>query len=193
MKRTIIFSVVAGILALFNGVIAEYISPAFRLPDSLADEVTEKIDTLNFKTTENTNVFVEEVGVVTRVVDGDTVEVAFPGGEMALVRYIGIDTPERENETNPQECFYTEATKRNAELVLNKSVRLVRDVSATDQYGRLLRYVYVGDDLINQRLVREGYALAITYPPDVVMVNELRGAESEARADQVGLWSVCNK
>ncbi|NDJ51833.1 MAG: nuclease, partial [Chloroflexi bacterium] len=78
-----------------------------------------------------------EEGFVTFVVDGDTVDVAIQG-EVFRVRYIGVDTPE-----SNEPCF-DEATAANAQLVAGQNVTLVRDVSDTDQFGRLLRYVYVG-------------------------------------------------
>ena len=74
---------------------------------------------------------------MTYIVDGDTIDVEI-GGATYRVRYIGIDTPER------GDCYFDEAKDKNAELVLGQYVRLVKDVSETDRYGRLLRYVYVG-------------------------------------------------
>jgi endonuclease YncB( thermonuclease family) len=87
--------------------------------------------------------------LVSRVIDGDTVEL----GDGSRVRYIGMDTPETAGD-----CYNREATARNIELVLNRVVQLEKDVSETDQYGRLLRYVYVDGVMVNEVLVREGYA-----------------------------------
>jgi micrococcal nuclease len=123
-----------------------------------------------------------ETVLVTRVIDGDTIEIE--GGER--VRYIGIDTPE------VGRCYASEATARNRDLVLNKQVRLERDVSETDRYGRLLRYVWVGDTMINEALVRQGYAQAATYPPDVKYQSLFSSAQQEARNANMGLWgSAC--
>ena len=97
-----------------------------------------------------------ETVTVSRVIDGDTVELTT--GEK--VRYIGMDTPE----IRPNECYGQEATDRNKELVENKKVEMEKDISKTDRYGRLLRYVYVGDKMINRVLVQEGYARVATYP-----------------------------
>lgn len=116
--------------------------------------------------------------LVTRVIDGDTIELS--SGEK--VRYIGIDTPER------ADCLYQESTQRNRELVEGKPVRLEKDVSETDRYGRLLRYVYVGEIWINKQLVAEGFAQASSYPPDVKWQEVLRQAEQEARTQLLGLW-----
>ena len=103
---------------------------------------------------------------VTRVVDGDTIEVSI-GGTLYRVRYIGIDTPETVDPNRPVGCYGPEASAANKALVEGKTVTLERDVSDIDQYGRLLRYIYVGSTFVNAELVRQGYAHAYTYPPDV--------------------------
>lgn len=125
--------------------------------------------------------------LVTRVIDGDTIEIA--GGER--VRYIGIDTPETVSPRKPIQCFGKEASQRNTELVLGKNVRLVSDVRDRDQYGRLLRYVYVDDLFINRELIAEGYARIETIPPDVAHAKEFLAAERDARATRRGLWAAC--
>ena len=92
--------------------------------------------------------------LVTKVIDGDTIEIE--GGQR--VRYIGIDTRETVDPTKPFQCFGVEASNKNKELVSGKRVRLEKDISETDKYGPLLRYVYVGDTFINLELDRNGYA-----------------------------------
>jgi micrococcal nuclease len=189
MQHTLVLAVVAGLIAVLNGWMADVFSPAFRVPESVATDVTEKI--LQATIREEGAVLLATTARTMRVIDGDTIEVEFFGGELALVRYIGIDSPERARDTTPEECFYTEATKRNEDLVAGQEVQLVKDVSETDQYGRLLRYVYVGEVFVNERLVREGYAVAGTFPPDVAHTDELRAAEAAARTEGAGLWSRC--
>ena len=114
-------------------------------------------------------------GVVTRVIDGDTSDVQIDGAGYR-VRYIGINTPERD------EPCYQEATVANAALVENQTVTLVRDVSETDPYGRLLYYVYVGDTFVNAELVAQGYAEAVVYPPDTAYADTFASLEASARA-----------
>ena len=91
-----------------------------------------------------TSTFKQTMGVVeatvVRVIDGDTIEVEIDGTSYR-VRYIGIDTPETVHPQKPVECFGKEASEKNRELVEGKRVRLEKDVSDTDKYGRLLRYV----------------------------------------------------
>ncbi|MFZ5932666.1 MAG: thermonuclease family protein [Patescibacteria group bacterium] len=118
---------------------------------------------------------------VTRVIDGDTIEIE--GGQR--VRYIGMDTPEKDA------CFSNESTAKNKVLVEGKTIVLEKDVSETDRYGCLLRYVYVGDSMVNEVLVKEGYAEVYTYPPDVKYNERFLAAQKDARDKNRGLWSSC--
>ncbi len=119
---------------------------------------------------------------VTQVIDGDTI--AIEGGYR--VRYIGIDTPE----IHPVlEAYGMEALEVNRRLVGGREVRLERDVSETDKYGRLLRYVYVDDIFVNAELVRQGLAEAKAYPPDIEYQDYLEELEAEARQAGRGIWA----
>lgn len=126
-----------------------------------------------------------QVILVTKVIDGDTIELST--GER--VRYIGIDTPER------AECYFQEAKLANEKLVLNQTVKLVKDVSQADRYGRLLRYVYVNGIFVNNYLVKEGYAFASTYPPDVNYQELFLQSQKQAREKQKGFWAegICEQ
>lgn len=118
----------------------------------------------------------EQIGVVTRVIDGDTIDVELDG-EVRRVRYIGVNTPER------NEYCYSEASEANSLMVDGKSVRLVKDKSETDRYGRLLRYVYAGDVFVNLELVRQGYAEAVLYEPDSEYFEQFAEIEQISAAD----------
>ncbi|HIP95694.1 MAG TPA: hypothetical protein EYH32_00580 [Anaerolineae bacterium] len=132
-----------------------------------------------------------EEAYVLRVVDGDTIEVEI-GGQRYKVRYTGVDTPETKHPAKPIECFGHEATEKNRELVEGKTVYLEKDVSETDRYGRLLRYVHLADGtFVNAELVRLGYAQVATYPPDVKYVDLFLRLQHEARQAGRGLWSQC--
>lgn len=127
---------------------------------------------------------------VTKVFDGDTIQIE--GGQK--VRYIGIDSAE----TYPkQECFSYESKNVNEELVLDKNITLVSDVSDTDKYGRLLRYVYVDDIgnnskiFVNDFLVKNGFALAKSYSPDIKFKNMFFQSEQNAQKNSLGLWGKC--
>ncbi len=123
-----------------------------------------------------------ETAKVTRVIDGDTIIIE---GDYR-VRYIGIDTPE----VYPQmEAYGAEAKQANRELVEGKKVRLEKDISETDKFGRLLRYVYVDDTLVNAELVRLGLAEVKSYPPDTKHQRYLEELEEEAREAGRGMWA----
>jgi micrococcal nuclease len=129
---------------------------------------------------------------VIKIIDGDTIQIE--GGRK--LRYIGMDTPETVDPRKKVQCFGNEASLRNKDLVLGKQVFLERDISETDKFGRLLRYVYVANQenqqiMINEQLVREGYAYASSYPPDIKYQEKLQAAEREARENKRGLWSTC--
>ena len=142
-----------------------------------------------------------ETAVVTRVVDGDTIEVDITGRNNGVgigaarvdgsydVRLIGIDTPESVKPGSPVECFGREASAALKALLEGAEVRLVKDVEEVDRYQRLLRYVYVGDEMANARMVANGYAHAYTYPPNVRHSELFVQLQREAREADRGLWS----
>ncbi len=126
---------------------------------------------------------------VRRVIDGDTVELS----DGQRVRYIGIDTPEVSRRRGNQwvrdpEPMGHEATERNRQLVEGRPVRLEQDVQPHDKYGRLLAYVYVGELMVNETLLREGFAQLLTIPPNVKHVERFRRAVQDAREARRGLW-----
>ncbi len=128
-----------------------------------------------------------EEAVVARVIDGDTI--VLTNGER--VRYIGMNTPELVDPRKPVECFAREAKEANQKLVVGRAVRLQKDVSERDKYGRLLRFIFVGDVMVNDYLVRQGFAHVSTYPPDVSYQQQFQQAEIEARENNRGLWAGC--
>lgn len=124
-----------------------------------------------------------EVARVVRVIDGDTIAVEL-NGQIYRLRYIGIDAPE------PDQPFGREASEANARLVSGQTVELEKDVSEVDRYGRLLRYVWIGDRMINRELVCQGYATVATYPPDVKYQDIFLACEREAREAGRGFWGA---
>lgn len=128
-----------------------------------------------------------EYAVVTRIIDGDTVELE--NGQK--VRYIGINTPELHHPQKGVECFGLQSSEANKVLVEGKRVRLEKDVSETDRYGRLLRYVWLEDTLVNESLVKNGFAYASSYSPDIKNQDKFSDAEKTARAEKKGMWGEC--
>jgi micrococcal nuclease len=127
---------------------------------------------------------------VTRVVDGDTIEVRIDG-ELEDVRYIGVDTPETVKPDTPVQCFGPRASAFNHRLVERRQVRLVFGVERRDVYGRLLAYVHLGRRFVNASLVRRGLARTLTIPPNDRFAPLLRGLELRAARAGRGLWGAC--
>lgn len=133
-----------------------------------------------------------ERAVVSKVVDGDTIDLA--NGQ--IVRFIGIDTPETVDPRRPVGCFGKEASNETKSLLTGREIILQKDVSEVDKYKRLLRYIFLpledGQTLfVNDYLVREGFAKVLTYPPDIKYNEEFRQAEKEAKENRRGLWGKC--
>ena len=127
--------------------------------------------------------------VVRRVIDGDTIELT----DGRLVRYIGIDTPEVRRKAGNRwvvdpEPFALAAAEANRRLVEGKPVRLEYDEQLKDRYGRTLAYVYVGEQMVNEALVADGYAHVLTIPPDVRYAERFRLLANEARRARRGVW-----
>jgi micrococcal nuclease len=127
---------------------------------------------------------------VVEVVDGDTIRVDL-GGVETPVRLIGIDTPERDGPYTDEECFGERASRFTADALGDRVVELEFDVERTDRFDRTLAYVWLDGDLFNERLLREGYAVLATFPPNVEYVERLRAAQERARVDGSGLWGSC--
>lgn len=132
---------------------------------------------------------------VLKVTDGDTIEVG-DGEKTYKLRYIGVNTPETVDPRKQVECFGKKASEENKRLVEGKTIYTQKDISETDRYGRLLRFVYIKIDsdnylFVNDYLVRNGFAYASTFPPDVKYKDRFEKAQGEAQAQMKGLWSEC--
>lgn len=150
-----------------------------------------------------TNNTFDEAKVI-RVVDGDTIHVLF-NGQKYKIRMIGVDTPETVHPNKPVEFYGKEASNFTKKSLSNKTVYLQKDVSETDRYGRLLRYVWLSrpssnepdeneivDKMYNAILVKQGYAQAYTYQPDSKYSHIFTRLQHNARENNLGLWSSGN-
>jgi micrococcal nuclease len=127
---------------------------------------------------------------VLRAVDGDTLEVAIDGRK-EKVRLIGVDTPESVDPRRPVEYYGREAAAFTRRLVMGRVVLLEGDAGTRDRdrYGRLLRYVYLGNGtLVNAEIIKQGYGHAYVRFPFSRM-EEFRAYERQAREKGLGLWS----
>jgi endonuclease YncB( thermonuclease family) len=127
---------------------------------------------------------------VAAVIDGDTIQLI--NGE--YVRYNGIDTPEEFDPRKNVQCYAKEAAAENARLIDGggDTVTVYQDVSYKDKYGRWIGLIYLDDGtFVNGVLVKEGYAFAYKYKPDIANAVEFKADETEARSASLGIWSHC--
>jgi len=120
-------------------------------------------------------------------VDGDTIKLS--NGE--TVRLIGIDAPESRNAFKKKKAFFGDVSKHYLDsLLTGKKIRMEYDVSRKDRYGRTLAYVYLEDGtFINEKILREGYAMIMTVPPNVRYAEHFLAIQQSARESKCGLWA----
>lgn len=152
--------------------------------------------TTNINNTDKEDNQIELVeATVTKVIDGDTIWVDINGKE-EKVRFIGVNCPEY---TTKIEEYGKEATEYTTTELLGKKVYLQKDVSQTDDYNRLLRYVWlekidtineenIKNYLFNAKLVINGYAQSNYYKPDISLQDYLEKFENEAKQQKIGIW-----
>jgi micrococcal nuclease len=169
-------------LYLFLGIVIVVIASFFEMKPT--DPINLGLPT----TTPNT------IGVyykVSKITDGDTIHIITEGQD-ETVRLIGINTPETVDPRRTVECFGKEASTRMKEIAAGKIVRLEYDDSQAlrDTYGRLLAYVYLEDgQMINRKMVAEGYAYEYTYLTPYKYQKEFRQLQSLAQSAKRGLWA----
>lgn len=132
----------------------------------------------------------KQTAQVLSVVDGDVIDVLVEGIR-ERVRYIGVDAPETKHPSRPVQCFGPEAAAKNAELLSDGLVELEKDTTDRDRYGRLLRYVWIGESMVNAALVADGYAQVANYEPDLKYSVQLLELQAAARQAGRGLWTAC--
>ncbi|NOU84925.1 nuclease precursor [Paenibacillus sp. LMG 31460] len=128
---------------------------------------------------------------VTKVVDGDTIDVLI-GDKKETVRFVLVDTPETKHPSKPVEPYGPEASKFTTDMLEGKEVKLEKDVSERDKYGRLLMYVWFDDKMVNEQLLEKGLARVAIYQPDVKYVDKFREIQKKAQQAGTGIWSIEN-
>jgi micrococcal nuclease len=126
-------------------------------------------------------------GVVMRVIDGDTV--VLESG--VKIRYLMMNAPETTNGHN--DCYGSNATTFNSDLVLNKTVQLAYDVQCEDMFGRTLAYISVDGMEVNSLMVERGFACVLHIPPNGNdRADEFNALQAAAKAANRGLWGACD-
>lgn len=132
-------------------------------------------------------------GTVTRVIDGDTLDVQYKDGTTRRIRLLGIDTPEIASTVTRAECFGKNASDYTRQLLIGRTVGLDGDPSQddVDRFNRQLRYVWLDDRMVNYLLVREGYAREYTFRVPYRYQALFREAQRQALAARAGMWQAC--
>ncbi|MGC1240525.1 MAG: thermonuclease family protein [Chryseosolibacter sp.] len=128
---------------------------------------------------------------VIKVVDGDTFWIDDGTEKGRKVRLIGVDAPESRRTGRKEAGYYGKESKDFlARLLSGNEVRIEYDVDPTDRYGRALAYVYLEDGtFVNAELVKQGFAMVMTVPPNVKFADEFVRHQKNAREHQRGLWA----
>ena len=130
-------------------------------------------------------------GVVTNVVDGDTIDID-AAGETIRLRYLNIDAPElNASSSEPAECLAEEAKAMNEALVLGREVTIEYDQECEDRFDRLLGFVYRGDRMVNLIMVERGYGQVLLIEPNLSLATEFQALESLAKEQKAGVWGAC--
>ena len=129
---------------------------------------------------------------VKKIVDGDTFYIEDDTEKGTKIRLIGVDAPESKNVFKKKIGYYgKEAKEYLTNLLSGKRVRLEYDLDRFDQYQRTLAYVYLEDGtFVNADLVKNGYAMVMTVPPNVKFAEEFLRLQQEARENNRGLWAI---
>lgn len=156
---------------------------------NVGKQAEKQIQNINLPPTKGEFVLVKDVS------DGDTITTTIDGKD-AIIRLIGVDTPETKDPRRPVQCFGQQASQKTTEWMLNQYVKLVSDSVSGDKdiYDRYLRYVYREDGLfLNKALIEEGYGFEYTFRGEQYDHQaEFKQAQKDAEAGKRGLWSPLN-
>ncbi|HZG73825.1 MAG TPA: thermonuclease family protein [Chondromyces sp.] len=129
-------------------------------------------------------------GKVVYVVDGDTFDIQLENGKKERVRMTLVDTPETKHPRLGVQPFGPEASSFTKNKLTGKDVSLELDVQERDQYGRILAYVWIGDELYNRTLIEKGLARVAVFPPNTRYVDDFQEVQNQAQKKKAGIWSI---
>ncbi len=147
---------------------------------------------INCRSGNERNVNDENLYNITKIVDGDTFWAENGKGNKIKVRLIGIDAPESRKTFKKEVSYFGKEAKLYLKsLLTGQKVKLEFDVSKSDQYNRTLAYVYLQNGVfVNAELVKNGYAMVMTVPPNVKYADLFLKLQQEARENFRGLWAI---
>ena len=124
-------------------------------------------------------------------IDGDTAKFKL-NDEIVTVRFLGINTPESEGPYREEEAYGKEAsnnTKKKLENAKKIEIEYDSNASSKDKYDRILAWVWVDDKLIEEELIKEGYAKTYMLQDNYKYADILKKAEKQAKESKIGIWS----
>ncbi|MEJ8305898.1 thermonuclease family protein [Saccharibacillus sacchari] len=127
---------------------------------------------------------------VERTVDGDTFIAILEDGSRERVRMLLLDTPETKKEGTPVQPFGPEASEYTKKLLGGQQVELEFDEEQRDQYGRMLAYVYLNGEMVNEKLLEQGLARVVVYQPNDKYIDGFREIQNRAKQQKLGVWSI---
>lgn len=128
---------------------------------------------------------------VLEVIDGDTIVVNL-NGKKEKVRFVLVDTPETKHPTKPVQPFGPEASAFTKKQLSGQTIDLEFDVQERDKYGRVLAYIWKGNELFNVTLLEKGFARVAVFPPNTRYMDQFKEVEKIAKEKKQGLWSAEN-
>lgn len=135
-------------------------------------------------------VYAKEEVTFSKCVDGDTIKVKVKNKE-AIVRMLAVDTPESVHPKKKVEYYGKEASDYTCNLITNaKKIELEYDSNSDkyDKYERLLAWVFVDDYLLQDKLVRNGYAEVAYLYGNYKYIDLLKDHEVLAKQERIGIW-----
>lgn len=128
---------------------------------------------------------------VYKVIDGDTFWGKNRYGKNVKIRLIGIDAPEERSAFKKKKHPFGKVSKNHLDsLILNKEIRLEFDVDSLDRFGRTLAYAFLDHVFINEELIKNGYAVLMTIPPNVRFESQFVRDQNYAKSNHLGIWKL---
>lgn len=139
----------------------------------------------------NNNIYAKEKVKFNKCVDGDTIKIELDG-EVRTVRMLAVDTPESVHPSKGVEYYGKEASKYTCDMVTNaKKIELEYDANSDkeDKYNRLLAWVFVDGELLQDLLIKGGYAEVDYLYGDYKYTNLLKDHQAVVETQKIGIWN----
>ena len=137
------------------------------------------------------NIYAKEIVEYSDCVDGDTIKIVL-NNKKYTVRMLAVDTPESVHPTKEVEYYGKEASEYTCKLVKNaKKLEVEYDPASdkTDKYDRLLVWVFVDGELLQKKLIQNGYAKVAYLYGNYMYTDELKQVQELASAKNLGIWN----